>query len=50
MTRAHLFFKVEVELYPGESPEKVAEEIRRQMQKLYVVRTAELSSITMLED
>lgn len=49
MRRTHLFFKVEVEHDPGEAPEKLAGEIRRQLLKLYGVREAELSSYTTLE-
>jgi hypothetical protein len=45
MVRTHLFFKVEVEHDEDESPEKVGEEIARQLRKLYVVRSVELSSV-----
>ena len=39
-----LYIKVEVELDEAEKPDKVAAEICRVIQKLYVVRSAELSS------
>jgi len=45
MVRTHLFFKVEVEHDEEESPEKIGEEISRQLRKLYVVRSVELSSV-----
>jgi hypothetical protein len=44
MKRMDLYIKVEVELDENEKPEKVAEEICRQIQKIYVVRSAELSN------
>jgi hypothetical protein len=44
MSRTNLFFKVEVEHEPGERPERIGEEIRRHLLKLYGVREAELSS------
>ena len=45
LVRAHLFFKVEVELQEDEDPEKAGEAIGRQLRKQYVVRAVELSSI-----
>ena len=45
MVRTHLFFKVEVEHDEEERPEKIGEEISRQLRKLYVVRSVELSSV-----
>jgi hypothetical protein len=39
-----LYIKVTVDLYEEEKPEKVANEICRQIEKIYVVRSAELSS------
>ena len=45
MVRTHLFFKVEVEHDEEESPDKIGEEIARQLRKLYVVREVELSSV-----
>jgi hypothetical protein len=44
MKRVDLHIKVEVELDEDESPERVANEIIRQIQKIYVVRSAELSN------
>ena len=44
MKRLDLYIKVEVELDETEKPEKIAEEICRVIQKIYVVRSAELSS------
>jgi hypothetical protein len=44
MKRMDLYIKVEVELDEDEKPDKVANEICRVVQKLYVVRKAELSS------
>jgi hypothetical protein len=44
MKRVDLYIKVEVELEEEETPEKVAREICRQVEKIYVVRRAELSN------
>jgi len=44
MKRIDLYIKVEVELDEEEKPEKVAREICRQVEKIYVVRKAEFSS------
>jgi hypothetical protein len=44
MQRVDLYIKVEVELDEDEKPERVANEICRQIQKIYVVRSAELSN------
>ena len=44
MKRIDLYIKVEVVLDEEEVPEKVAREICRQVEKIYVVRKAELSS------
>jgi hypothetical protein len=43
MQRIDLYIKVEVELDDNEKVEKVARELCRQLEKLYVVRSAELS-------
>ena len=43
--RVDVFIKVEVELDEDEKPERVATEICRQVEKIYVVRRVELSSI-----
>lgn len=44
MKRVDLYIKVEVELDEEETTERVAREICRQIEKIYVVRAAELSS------
>jgi hypothetical protein len=44
MQHVDLFIKVEVELEEDEKPERVAREICRQIEKIYVVRSAELSN------
>ena len=49
MSRTHLFFKVEVEHDPEDTPERLAEEIRRHLLRIYGVREAELSSFTTVE-
>jgi hypothetical protein len=49
MARTNLFFKVELEHDPGEKPDRIGEEIRRHLLRLYGVRTAELSHVTATE-
>lgn len=44
MQRVDLFIKVQVEMDDKEKPERVAAEICRQIEKMYVVRSAELSN------
>jgi hypothetical protein len=44
MRRLDLYIKVELELDEEEKPERVAAEICRQLEKLYVVRRAEVSN------
>jgi len=44
MQRVDLYIKVQVEIDDDEKPERVAGEICRQLEKLYVVRSAELSN------
>jgi hypothetical protein len=44
MQRVDLFIKVEVVIEEEENIERVAGEICRQVEKIYVVRSAELSS------
>jgi hypothetical protein len=44
MKRVDLYIKVEVSLEEEEKPERVAAEICRQIEKIYVVRSAELSN------
>lgn len=50
MDRTNLFFKVVIEHDPDESPERLGREICRQIQKVYGVRTAELTSHTHVEE
>ena len=49
MKRVDLYIKVEVELDEEEKPEKVANEICRQIEKMYVVRSAEFSNLVARE-
>lgn len=49
MQRVDLYIKVRVDLEEDEKPERVAGEICRQLEKLYVVRSAELSNIVARE-
>jgi len=46
MKRSSLFFKVEIEHDAGEQPERLGEEIRRQLLKFYGVREVELTHHT----
>jgi hypothetical protein len=48
--RTNLYFKVVVEHGPEEKPERLAEEIRQRLMKLYGVRRAELSSLANAEE
>jgi hypothetical protein len=50
MSRTNLFFKVEVEHDSEENPQRIGDEIRRHVKKLYGVRDVELSSITTEEE
>jgi hypothetical protein len=50
MSRTSLFFKVEVEHDPDETPQKIAAQISRQLLKLYGVRDVELSNFTTTEE
>jgi acetolactate synthase regulatory subunit len=49
MQRMNIYIKVEIELDDDEKPERVAAEICRQIEKLYAVRSAELSSTATLD-
>jgi hypothetical protein len=49
MQRVDLYIKVTVDVEEDEKPERVAGEICRQIEKLYVVRSAELSSVLVRE-
>jgi hypothetical protein len=48
--RTYLFIKVVVEHDPKEEPEKLGGELCRQLEKNYLVRDAELSSYSRVED
>ncbi|HVW83286.1 MAG TPA: hypothetical protein VHB50_01330 [Bryobacteraceae bacterium] len=48
--RTNLFIKVVVEHDPKEKPEKLGAELCRQLEKNYIVRDAELSSFSAIED
>lgn len=50
MNRANLFLKVEIEFDQHETPERIGEQICRQILKMYEVRAAELSNVTTEED
>ncbi len=50
MSRANLFLKLEIEHDPEEKPDRIGEEICRQLLKFYAVRSAELSSFTSLDE
>lgn len=45
MKRVDLHLKVTIDLEEDEEPDRVAREICRQLEKMYVVRSAELSSV-----
>jgi hypothetical protein len=45
MRRTDVYLKVELDLDPNESPERVAAEICRIINRVYSVRKAEVSSI-----
>jgi hypothetical protein len=48
--RTNLFIKVVVEHSEREMPEKLGEELCRQLERNYIVRDAELSSFAPVED
>lgn len=48
--RTNLFIKVVVEHDEKESPEKLGAELCRQLERNYIVRQAELSSYSRVED
>jgi hypothetical protein len=50
MSRTNLFFKVEVEHDADENPQRIAEEIRRHLSRMYGVVEAELSNLTSAEE
>lgn len=45
MKKVDLYLKVTVELDEDEQPERVAGELCRQLEKQYIVRSAELSNV-----
>ena len=45
MSRANIYLKVEIDYSAEEPPEKISEEVRRVVEKLYPVRYAEVSSV-----
>ena len=49
MQRVDIYIKVVVDLDEDEKAEKVAAEICRQVEKIYVVRSAELSNVVTRE-
>jgi hypothetical protein len=49
MSRTNLFFKVEIEHDPDEKPERIGDQIRRQLMKVYGVRDVELSNYTTVD-
>jgi hypothetical protein len=50
MQRTNLFFKVVIEHDAEDKPERLGREISRQIQKVYGVRSAELTSHTKVEE
>jgi hypothetical protein len=50
MSRTNLFFKVEIEHDPEEQPDRIGEEIRRHLKRIYGVQDVELSHFTVLEE
>jgi hypothetical protein len=48
--RTSLFIKVVIEHDSKEKPERVGAELCRQLEKNYLVRTAEVSSLATVED
>ncbi len=48
MSRTNLFFKVELEHGRDENPERIGEEIRRHILRMYGVREAELTNLVEL--
>jgi hypothetical protein len=50
MHRTHLFLKVEIEHDEQEPPERLGNDICRQLLKIYGVRKAELASFTAVEE
>ena len=49
MKRTNLFFKIEIEHDEDEKPERLGQEICRQLSKFYGVREAEMTNFTSVE-
>ena len=50
MARTNLYLKIELDLDPKESPERVAAEISRAIRRVYGVRKVEVSSMIEREE
>jgi hypothetical protein len=50
MSRTNLFFKIEIDHDPHEKPERIADEIRRRLLRVYGVRDVEVSNIASLDE
>jgi hypothetical protein len=50
MIRSNVFLKVQIECHEPEKPETIAEQLCRGLMKLYGVRSAEVSSVTLVEE
>ena len=50
MSRTNLFFKVEVEHDSDDNPQRLGQEIVRQLLKLYGVRDVEFSNFATIEE
>ncbi|HXS95389.1 MAG TPA: hypothetical protein VN736_12350 [Candidatus Limnocylindrales bacterium] len=50
MSRTNLFLKIEVEHDAEENPEKIGDELCRQLQRHYGVLSAEISNYTKVEE
>jgi len=50
MSRTNLFLKIEVEHDAEENPEKIGDDLCRQLQRQYGVLSAEISNYTRVEE
>jgi len=50
MSRTNLFLKIEVEHDAEENPEKIGDDLCRQLQRQYGVLSAEISNYTKVEE
>jgi hypothetical protein len=50
MSRTNLYLKIEVEHDPEETPQRIGEELCRQLMKLYGVRQAEVAGFSNMEE